>query len=125
MGCSVVSGRGGFVCPRLMTGMWGGRGQEEEEEEGGSGRRGAGSSGGGEDRVPLLGAERELILCPCLSSVLASMTASSGPVSVCRVFGSSSVEARPRSCVSSRGCGLTGSVRVEGSLWDGLSPPEP
>lgn len=73
MGCRVVrgvaplSGRGGLLWPRLMTGMCGGRGQgeddagretdaEEEEEDkagGGSGQgevlAGAGSSGGGGD----------------------------------------------------------------------------
>lgn len=97
MGCSVVRGRGGLVCPRLMTGMWGGRG--------------AGSSGGGEDRGVPFG-----VLGPRLSSVLAAMTvpAGSGAEAV-SVDARSSVEACP---------GPMGSVGVGGSLWDGLCPPE-
>lgn len=58
-----LSGSGGLLCPRLITGMCGGRG-EDEEEDGGSdavevvgGRghggvlAGAGSRGGGEERM--------------------------------------------------------------------------
>ena len=57
-----MSGRGGLLWPRLMTGMCGGRGEDDEDEEKdaaevGGGRAhgevlaGAGRSGGGEERV--------------------------------------------------------------------------
>lgn len=58
----LVSGRGGLLCPRLMTGMCGGRAEDEEdrgrdavEVVSGTGHRvvlaGAGRRGGGEERV--------------------------------------------------------------------------
>lgn len=57
-----MSGSGGLLWPRLMTGMCGGRGEDDEDEgkdlvEAGGGRghgevlAGAGRSGGGEERV--------------------------------------------------------------------------
>lgn len=58
----LVSGSGGLLCPRLMTGMCGGRGEDEEdrgrhavEVVGGKGYggvlAGAGRRGGGEERL--------------------------------------------------------------------------
>lgn len=63
-----VSGSGGLLCPRLMTGMWGGRGEDEEhrgrdavEVVGGTGHggllAGAGRRGGGDERFGDLAAE--------------------------------------------------------------------
>lgn len=63
-----MSGRRGLLCPRLMTGMWGGRGEDAEdrgrdaaEVVGGKGRggvlAGAGRRGGGEERFGDLLAE--------------------------------------------------------------------
>lgn len=55
-----MRGRGGLLCPRLMTGMWGGRGEEDENDlkddvdvgvGRGHGEDGAGRSGGGEESV--------------------------------------------------------------------------
>lgn len=59
-------GRGGLLCPRLMTGMWGGRGEDDEYDwkddvvvgvGRGHGEAGAGRSGGGEESVGDLLAE--------------------------------------------------------------------
>lgn len=66
------SGRGGLLWPRLMTGMWGGRGEDEGkvavEVGGGRGHgevlAGAGRSGGGEESVgdPLVEAAGAVVL---------------------------------------------------------------
>lgn len=94
----LVSGSGGLLCPRLMTGMCGGRGEGEEDRRrdavevvGGTGQggvlAGAGRRGGGEERFGDLSAETTCAAVdggpPCVpSSPSVSMAAGAGAPSV-------------------------------------------
>lgn len=81
-----MRGRGGLLCPRLMTGMFGGRVEDDDEGKvvvgGGTGHggvlAGAGRSGGGEEAI---GAAVDVD--PWLSSSsFVSMTISTGAPAV-------------------------------------------
>lgn len=90
------SGRGGLLCPRLMTGMWGGRGEDNEDERKGpeevgvgSGLRevltGAGRSGGGDESVGEPSAETvrvAMVIGASLFTFSVSMTIDSGAAAV-------------------------------------------
>lgn len=89
-----MSGRGGLLCPRLMTGMFGGRVEDDDEGKvvvgGGTGHggvlAGAGRSGGGEETFgdPLAEAfGAAMHVDPWLSSSsFVSMTISTGAPAV-------------------------------------------
>lgn len=97
----LVSGSGGLLCPRLMTGMCGGRGEDEEdrgrdavEVVGGTGHggvlAGAGRRGGGEERFGDLSAETARAAVDVgpprvssSSSVSMAVGAAAAPVSMC------------------------------------------
>lgn len=86
------SGSGGLLCPRLMTGMCGGRSEDGEDMGREAGVRGvvlagAGRRGGGEDRAgePSVGAPAR-VGPPCLSSRAAGAGAWSAPVPPCWVL---------------------------------------
>lgn len=119
----LVSGSGGLLCPRLITGMCGGRGEYEED----TGRDaadtvgGTGSRGGGEERAGDLSAEAGVGAGPPLrfsSSSSMSMEAGAASVPARGVSDSAGgVEDRRLSSAPLSHCEL---VSGDAFLWGGL-----